>query len=184
MMDGAWCVRYIKCAKMEILSTLASSTNCYEIVNELTEYARQAMHLTPEAAHSFSISWFGHAQLGHSSHDSEPHPQCCRDVVYPGIAREAVKAVGRIALNVSRWLTDSAHGTITSWCSAHLRLPELHACGVCMLQVPEVPGIVERLLVFLESNCEEVMAEALVQMKDLLRRYPDMAEVVVAQVRG
>lgn len=51
------------------------------------------------------------------------------------------------------------------------------------MQVPEVPGIVERLLVFLESACDVVMAEALVQMKDLLRRYPDMAEVVVAQVR-
>lgn len=46
-------------------------------------------------------------------------------------------------------------------------------------QVPDVSGIVERLLVFLDSNSEDVVAEALVQMKDLLRRYPDMAEVRV-----
>ncbi len=45
------------------------------------------------------------------------------------------------------------------------------------MQVPDVGGIVERLLVFLDSSSEDVVAEALVQMKDLLRRYPDMAEV-------
>ncbi len=55
--------RYIKKLKMEILSALASSSNVYEVVNELTEYAR--------------------------------------DVVHPNMAREAVRAVGRIALAVS-----------------------------------------------------------------------------------
>lgn len=50
---------------MEILSALASSSNVYDIVNELTEYAR--------------------------------------DVVHPQMAREAVRAVGRIALSVSAW---------------------------------------------------------------------------------
>lgn len=44
-------------------------------------------------------------------------------------------------------------------------------------QVPDASGVVERLLLFLDSGCEEVVAEALVQMKNLLRRYPDMAEV-------
>jgi len=36
--------------------------------------------------------------------------------------------------------------------------------------------------VFLDSSSEDVVAEALVQMKDLLRRYPDMAEVSPAFV--
>jgi len=47
---------------MEILTLLASTSNVYEIVGELTEYARD---------------------------------------INPDIAREAVKAVGRIALSVS-----------------------------------------------------------------------------------
>lgn len=51
------------------------------------------------------------------------------------------------------------------------------------LQVPNVQGIIERLLLFLESGCDAVVSEALIAMKDLLRRYPDVAEVVVAQVR-
>lgn len=53
--------RYVKQLKMEILTLVASSTNVYEIVGELTEYARD---------------------------------------ISPDIAREAVKAVGRIALSV------------------------------------------------------------------------------------
>jgi len=47
---------------MEILAEIAFATNVYDIVTELTEYAR--------------------------------------DVVSPNMAREAVKAVGRIALQV------------------------------------------------------------------------------------
>lgn len=54
--------RYIKRLKMEILAEIAFATNVYDIVTELTEYAR--------------------------------------DVVSPNMAREAVKAVGRIALQV------------------------------------------------------------------------------------
>lgn len=38
-------------------------------------------------------------------------------------------------------------------------------------------GIVERLLLFLDSGAEHLVAETLIQMKDLLRRYPDMAMV-------
>ena len=38
-------------------------------------------------------------------------------------------------------------------------------------------GIIERLLLFLDSGSEALTAEALVQMKDLLRRYPDVAQV-------
>ena len=45
------------------------------------------------------------------------------------------------------------------------------------LQVPDVSGIIERLLLFLDSGSEALTAEALVQMKDLLRRYPDVAQV-------
>lgn len=55
-------------------------------------------------------------------------------------------------------------------------------CTPHLSQVPHVSGIVERLLIFLESHCEAVVSEALVCMKDLLRRFPEMAEVVVAQV--
>lgn len=38
-------------------------------------------------------------------------------------------------------------------------------------------GIVERLLLFLESGYDHIVAETLVQLKDLLRRYPDLGEV-------
>ena len=52
---------YIKKLKMEVLTAIACNSNVYEIVNELTEYARD---------------------------------------ISPSMAREAVKAVGRIALAV------------------------------------------------------------------------------------
>jgi hypothetical protein len=45
------------------------------------------------------------------------------------------------------------------------------------LQVADVNGIVERLLLFLESGYDHIVAETLVQLKDLLRRYPDLGEV-------
>lgn len=96
---------YIKKVKMEILTAIASSTNVYEIVGELTEYARD---------------------------------------ISPIMAREAVKAVGRIALNVS-----------------------------------DVHGLVERLLIFLESGSEHIIGETLIQMKDLLRKYPDLGSVSI-----
>lgn len=57
---------------MEILTLLASATNVYEIVGELTEYARD---------------------------------------INPDIAREAVKAVGRIALSVSNSMYAARHST-------------------------------------------------------------------------
>ena len=38
-------------------------------------------------------------------------------------------------------------------------------------------GVVERLLVFLESSYSHIVAETLVQLKDLLRRYPDLGQV-------
>jgi hypothetical protein len=43
--------------------------------------------------------------------------------------------------------------------------------------VADVNGIVERLLLFLESGYDHIVAETLVQLKDLLRRYPDLGEV-------
>jgi hypothetical protein len=45
------------------------------------------------------------------------------------------------------------------------------------VQVADVNGIVERLLLFLESGYDHIVAETLVQLKDLLRRYPDLGEV-------
>ncbi|GBF87867.1 beta-adaptin A [Raphidocelis subcapitata] len=94
---------YVKKIKMEILTLMASSTNAYDIVGELTEYARD---------------------------------------VSPPIGREAVKAIGRVALGV-----------------------------------PDAAGVVERLLLFLEGGSDHLVAESLVQLKDLLRRYPDLGEV-------
>ena len=52
----------------------------------------------------------------------------------------------------------------------------------CHLQVQEVGGIVERLLGFLEIDKPFVTAEALIQIADLLRRYPEMAEVSISSV--
>ena len=43
-------------------------------------------------------------------------------------------------------------------------------------------GIVERLLGFLEMGKDHVTAETLIQIKDLLRRYPDVAEAALAAV--
>ncbi|KAF6256499.1 adaptin N terminal region-domain-containing protein [Scenedesmus sp. NREL 46B-D3] len=94
---------YVKQLKMEILTLIASASNVYDIVGELTEYTRD---------------------------------------ISPDTARQAVKAVGRIALSVA-----------------------------------DVNGIVERLLLFLESGYDHIVAETLVQLKDLLRRYPDLGEV-------
>ena len=46
----------------------------------------------------------------------------------------------------------------------------------------DVAGIVERLLGFLEMGKDHVTAETLIQIKDLLRRYPDVAEAALAAV--
>ncbi len=37
--------------------------------------------------------------------------------------------------------------------------------------------MVERLLLFLEAGSDHLVAESLVQLKDLLRRYPDLGQV-------
>jgi len=65
------------------------------------------------------------------------------------IAREAVRSVGRIAL-----------------------------------EVPDVPGICDRLLSFLDVRKPAVAAETLVIIKDLLRRYPERADECIAAVSG
>ncbi|GLC44199.1 hypothetical protein PLESTB_000752500 [Pleodorina starrii] len=97
---------FVKKLKLEILAAIASTANVYDIVTELTEYARD---------------------------------------ISPTMAREAVRAVGRIAL-----------------------------------AVPDSGGIVERLLMFLDgSSSEYLVAEALVQLGDVLRRYPDVAHVAL-----
>jgi hypothetical protein len=69
---------------MEILTLLASPSNVYEIVGELTEYARD---------------------------------------ISPEIARQAVKAVGRIALSV-RW-----GSVVWCWC---WRVRAHGCCGLCV----------------------------------------------------
>ena len=45
-----------------------------------------------------------------------------------------------------------------------------------------VAGLVERLLGFLDIGKDFVTAETIVQVKDLARKYPDIAEVCVASV--
>lgn len=50
------------------------------------------------------------------------------------------------------------------------------------MQVQDVGGIVERLLGFLETGKSFVTAEAVIQIKDLLRRYPSIAEACLASV--
>ena len=51
-----------------------------------------------------------------------------------------------------------------------------------MTQVQDVGGIVERLLGFLETGRDFVTAEAVIQLKDLLRRYPAIAEASLSSV--
>lgn len=46
----------------------------------------------------------------------------------------------------------------------------------------DVAGIVERLLGFLETGKAFVVAETVIQIKDLLRRYPSIAEACLASV--
>lgn len=51
-------------------------------------------------------------------------------------------------------------------------------CWVLLrVQVSDVNGLVERLLMFLESGYDHIVAETLIQLRDLLRRYPDLGEV-------
>ena len=54
--------------------------------------------------------------------------------------------------------------------------------SVLVVQVQDVPGLVERLLGFLDIGKDFVTAETIVQVKDLARKYPDIAEVCVASV--
>ena len=50
------------------------------------------------------------------------------------------------------------------------------------MQVQDVPGLVERLLGFLDIGKDFVTAETIVQVKDLARKYPDIAEVCVGSI--
>ena len=54
--------------------------------------------------------------------------------------------------------------------------------GVVLEQVQGVAGLVERLLGFLDIGKDFVTAETIVQVKDLARKYPDIAEVCVGSV--
>jgi hypothetical protein len=48
--------------------------------------------------------------------------------------------------------------------------------------VPNVEGILDRLLLFLGYEKDYVTAETLIQMTNVLRRYPDAAEACVDSV--
>lgn len=54
--------------------------------------------------------------------------------------------------------------------------------GWLHVQVQDVAGIVERLLGFLEIDKPFVIAEAVIQVADLLRRFPEMAEVTISSI--
>ena len=51
-----------------------------------------------------------------------------------------------------------------------------------MLQVPDVEGLLERLLGFLEAEKPHVTAEVVAQITALVRRYPETAEACIAAV--
>ncbi|KAK9786802.1 hypothetical protein WJX73_006669 [Symbiochloris irregularis] len=64
----------------------------------------------------------------------------------------------------------------------HLARDAVRAVGRIALEVQDVGGIVERLLGFLEVGKPYVTAEAVTQIADLLRRFPDLAEICVSSV--
>jgi len=64
----------------------------------------------------------------------------------------------------------------------HLSREAVRAVGRIALEVQDVTGLLDRLLGFLELGKSKVTAETLIQMKDLLRRYPHIAEVAIASV--
>ncbi|KAL4434249.1 hypothetical protein ABPG75_000690 [Micractinium tetrahymenae] len=58
----------------------------------------------------------------------------------------------------------------------------IRAVGQIALKVPDVNGILDRLLLFLGYEKDYVTAETLIQMTDVLRRYPDAAEACVESI--
>ncbi|EFN57601.1 hypothetical protein CHLNCDRAFT_30507, partial [Chlorella variabilis] len=58
----------------------------------------------------------------------------------------------------------------------------IRSVGQIALKVPDVNGILDRLLLFLGYEKDYVTAETLVQMTDVLRRYPDAAAACVESV--
>ncbi|KFM26556.1 Beta-adaptin-like protein A [Auxenochlorella protothecoides] len=58
----------------------------------------------------------------------------------------------------------------------------IRAVAAIALKVPEVNGILDRLLLFLGYEKDYVTAETLVQMAVVLRRYPDAAEACVDSI--
>jgi Adaptin N terminal region len=143
---------YIKDLKLQLLSAVADDSNAFEIVTELTEYVT----------------------------DIDEH-----------LAREAVRSVGRIALQVWPWLLlalpiwlklkitpEPVCAVLLAW---HTPVQPTQ-CTIHTMQVQDVSGLLDRLLNFLELGKDCVTAETLIQIKDLLRRYPHIAEVAIASV--
>jgi hypothetical protein len=115
---------YVRQAKAEALAALATPGNAYDIVAELSEYVRTAR------------GGGGGGRGGGGGQGARAYA-----------AREAVKAIGRVAL-----------------------------------AVPDAPGVAERLLALLdpEAQAEPVVAEALLQLRDLVRRFPDLRHALAA----
>lgn len=77
---------------------------------------------------------------------------------------------------IIRWLLIPACASV---CPAR---EAVRAVGRIALSVPDASGLLERLLLFLDSGAEHIVAESLVAMKDLLRRYPDLAATAMAPI--
>ncbi len=163
---------YIKHLKLDILAAIADETNAYDIATELTEYVND---------------------------------------IDEKLARKAIRTVGKIALEVNcaarrghgttlhmsclataaAWIDLAGYNLLTPICTSFIAVhavPSALCCmainarsGVC-LKVQDVPGLVERLLGFLDIGKDFVTAETIVQVKDLARKYPDIAEVCVGSI--
>eukprot|EP00803_Ostreobium_quekettii_P007696 evm.model.scf_696.5 EVM.evm.TU.scf_696.5 scf_696:47608-59307(+) len=98
--------------------------------------------------------------------------------------------IKKLKLSILTAIADNSNAyEIVSECTEYIRdinpvfaREALKAVGRIALSVPDVGGIIERLIAFLEFGDAEVLSETLVQMKDLLRRYPDMAEVCLPAI--
>jgi len=78
-----------------------------------------------------------------------------------------------IVTEVSEYVTD-----VDVWTSRR----SVRAIGAIAVNSSDVVGIVDRLLTFLDLGSDYVVSEALVVVKDVLRRYPERAEACIAAV--
>lgn len=66
----------------------------------------------------------------------------------------------------------------------HVARESIRAVGRIALEVEDVPALLDRLIGFLELDKPCVTEETLIQLKDVLRRYPHVAEVAIASLNS